>query len=116
MLRAEKNGNLIWLGGAALALLAACVNPTSSSGNATDDAARRSSTSGNSAVGKTAICHIPPGNPANAHTIVVGDPAVAAHLAHGDKIGACDDPGKKCGGGKDSTHTDGGGTTSSGGV
>ena len=36
------------------------------------------------------ICHIPPGNPDNAHTIVVGAPAVDAHLAHGDFEGECD--------------------------
>ena len=36
------------------------------------------------------ICHIPPGNPGNAHTITVDDDAVAAHVAnHGDTIGAC---------------------------
>ena len=35
------------------------------------------------------ICHIPPGNPANAHTINVGAPAVDAHLRHGDTLGAC---------------------------
>src|SRR6185295_8619847 len=35
------------------------------------------------------ICHIPPGNPANAHSITVGAPAVSAHLAHGDTLGAC---------------------------
>jgi hypothetical protein len=38
---------------------------------------------------KTTICHIPPGNPANEHTITVGNPAVPAHLAHGDYIGPC---------------------------
>jgi len=39
---------------------------------------------------KTTICHIPPGNPANAHTLCVGNPAVAAHLRnHGDYLGAC---------------------------
>jgi hypothetical protein len=39
---------------------------------------------------KTTICHIPPGNPANAHTICVGNPAVPAHLRnHGDYLGAC---------------------------
>jgi hypothetical protein len=41
-------------------------------------------------VKKTTICHIPPGNPANAHTICVGNAAVPAHVAnHGDSIGAC---------------------------
>jgi hypothetical protein len=40
-------------------------------------------------VDKVTICHIPPGNPANAHTITVGAPAVPAHLAHGDHLGAC---------------------------
>jgi hypothetical protein len=39
---------------------------------------------------KTTICHIPPGNPANAHTLCIGNPAVAAHLRnHGDSLGAC---------------------------
>jgi len=39
---------------------------------------------------KTTICHIPPGNPANAHTLCVGNAAVAAHLRnHGDSLGAC---------------------------
>ena len=38
---------------------------------------------------KVAVCHIPPGNPANRHTINVGPAAVNAHLAHGDHIGAC---------------------------
>jgi hypothetical protein len=38
---------------------------------------------------KTTICHIPPGNPANAHTLCVGNAAVPAHLAHGDFLGSC---------------------------
>jgi len=37
----------------------------------------------------TTICHIPPGNPSNAHTITIGKPAVKAHIAHGDVGGAC---------------------------
>ncbi len=44
-----------------------------------------------SAASKVTICHIPPGNPGNAHTIAVGEPAVAAHVAnHGDTLGACE--------------------------
>ncbi len=40
-------------------------------------------------VTKVKVCHIPPGNPANWHTITVGEPAVPAHLAHGDLLGSC---------------------------
>jgi len=35
------------------------------------------------------ICHIPPGNPSNAHTITVNASAVNAHLNHGDTLGEC---------------------------
>ncbi len=36
------------------------------------------------------ICHYPPGNPGNAHTITVGESAVQAHIdQHGDTLGAC---------------------------
>jgi hypothetical protein len=38
---------------------------------------------------KVTLCHIPPGNPDNAHTITVGAPAVPAHLEHGDTLGPC---------------------------
>ena len=43
---------------------------------------------------KVIICHVPPGNPGNAHTIEVGAPAAEVHLAHGDFLGAC--PGEEC--------------------
>lgn len=43
----------------------------------------------NAGGGKETICHYPPGNPANAHTIEVGKGAVKAHLKHGDTIGPC---------------------------
>ncbi|RME38363.1 MAG: hypothetical protein D6788_07590 [Planctomycetota bacterium] len=43
----------------------------------------------NNGVPKVQICHVPPGDPSNAHTIVVGQPAVNDHLDHGDTIGAC---------------------------
>jgi hypothetical protein len=52
---------------------------------------------------KTTICHLPPGNPANAHTLCVGNPAVKAHLAHGDHLGSC------CGTGTGGTGGTGGG-------
>ena len=42
---------------------------------------------------KVVICHIPPGNPENAHTVEVGEDAVEAHLAHGDTEGECPDEG-----------------------
>jgi hypothetical protein len=38
---------------------------------------------------KVDICHIPPGNPDNAHTINVSVNAIPAHLAHGDTLGEC---------------------------
>ncbi len=44
-------------------------------------------------VGKTEICHIPPGNPSKAHTITIGDSAVSKHEAHGDYVGSCDGEG-----------------------
>ena len=39
---------------------------------------------------KVLICHIPPGNPANEHSICVGAPAVQPHVTlHHDYLGAC---------------------------
>ena len=40
---------------------------------------------------KIEICHVPPGNTGNFHTISVSPNALAAHLAHGDVEGACSD-------------------------
>ena len=50
---------------------------------------------------------IPPGNPANEHTICIGNPGVPAHLAHGDFLGSC------CGTGGGSGGGGGGGATAS---
>ena len=38
---------------------------------------------------KVDVCHIPPGNPENAHTITISENALAAHLEHGDHLGPC---------------------------
>jgi hypothetical protein len=38
---------------------------------------------------KIDICHIPPGNPGNWHTITINDTALPAHQAHGDLVGSC---------------------------
>jgi hypothetical protein len=38
---------------------------------------------------KVTVCHVPPGNPGNAHTITISRSALPAHLAHGDTEGAC---------------------------
>ena len=39
---------------------------------------------------KVLVCHIPPGNPSNAHTICISENGVPAHLAHGCHLGPCD--------------------------
>jgi len=38
---------------------------------------------------KVRVCHIPPGNPREAHTLSVGESAIRAHLSHGDYMGGC---------------------------
>ena len=35
------------------------------------------------------VCHKPPGDPDNAHTISIGESALEAHLAHGDDAETC---------------------------
>jgi hypothetical protein len=35
------------------------------------------------------VCHIPPGNPDNVHTITISESALGTHLDHGDHVGAC---------------------------
>ena len=35
------------------------------------------------------ICHKPPGNSTNVQTLTISKSALAAHLAHGDHVGAC---------------------------
>jgi hypothetical protein len=57
-------------------------------------------TSASAGGAKVCLCHVPPGDPADAHTICVGAPAVRAHLGHGDTMGACP---VACGGGAGNT-------------
>ncbi len=38
---------------------------------------------------KVTVCHVPPGNPDNAHDITISPRALDAHLAHGDRVGSC---------------------------
>lgn len=77
---------------------------------------------------KTTVCHVPPGNPSNAHTLCVGNPSVPAHLDHGDFLGTCsctegtdagvgpgDDSGTGGGGGSGSGSGDGSGAGSGSG-
>ena len=43
---------------------------------------------------KVLVCHVPPDNSENAHTICIGASAVADHLSHGDYLGECSGSGK----------------------
>lgn len=40
---------------------------------------------------KVQVCHFPPGNPDNFHTITISENALSAHLGHGDVAGSCFD-------------------------
>lgn len=57
---------------------------------------------------KVLVCHIPPGNPENAHEILVSANAVPALLAHGDILGECPDDNDAGPDGGSDAGTDGG--------
>ena len=77
----------------AVLLLCACgggQDRSSSDGAVERELAKAQSAAAASPDGKVTICHIPPGNPANAHEITVGEPALHAHIRqHGDRVGHC---------------------------
>jgi hypothetical protein len=45
---------------------------------------------------KVTICHYPPGNSDNPHTISVNESTLDEHLAHGDQLGECPCPATPC--------------------
>lgn len=50
------------------------------------------STSATSTPDKIVVCHVPPGNPENRHTIRIGEPAWNAHHSnHNDFLGTCEE-------------------------
>jgi len=58
-----------------------------------DEAAELRVGADDAAADEVTICHAPPGNPGNQHTITVGASAVDAHLGHGDYQGPCKEGG-----------------------
>jgi Putative Ig domain len=61
-------------------------------GNGNDNGSGNGNGNGNdNGVEQVVICHVPPGNPGNEHTIIVGETAVDAHVDnHDDTVGPCD--------------------------
>ena len=75
---------------AALLLCACGGGQDRSSSDGAVELAKAQSAAAASPDGKVTICHVPPGNPANAHEITVGEPALHAHIQqHGDRVGHC---------------------------
>ena len=64
-------------------------NASSANSNTTTERGNQQSSAREQYEEKVVICHIPPGQPENAHTISVSPNAVPAHLAHGDSLGPC---------------------------
>ncbi len=58
-------------------------------GNQNTDVCEPTDDDDNPPTGKITICHVPPGNPGNRHTITIDASAWPAHQAHGDTMGSC---------------------------
>jgi len=56
-----------------------------------DDENENSNQKGEQGREKVTICHLPPGNPDKAHTIIVARAAVETHLNRGDILGPCEE-------------------------
>lgn len=91
MRHVRMNKSLLLAGFVGAALVTGCVYSEQSPSDSEAAMALRAEQSGSTDSKKTYVCHIPPGNPANAHTIHIGNPAVDAHLAHGCYVGRCAD-------------------------
>ena len=59
-------------------------------GGSNSDVGLSSSASADQYGEQVIICHRPPGNPDNGHTLIIDEAAVATRLAHGDTLGACE--------------------------
>jgi len=106
-----------WLSVAASLAISSIACVSTEPGDIEEDAPASQALAKGSAKGgdaKVTVCHVPPGNPDNAHAIEVGAAAVGAHLAHGDTLGDCDagDEGEGDGGGDEGDE--GGGLTPGG--
>lgn len=92
----SRTGLRLTLAAAGLAFMTGCVASTESdlgSAEAARAVAADRAAGEEGKAHKAFVCHKPPGNPANMHTLHVGEAAVKAHLAHGDALGACGDGG-----------------------
>jgi hypothetical protein len=89
-MQTKLKGLLALPSAAAVLLFAGCI-ASSDPQDGSAVAAREGGSTDSGGVAKVMVCHIPPGNPGNRHVIIVGLPAVQAHLAHGDMLGICVD-------------------------
>lgn len=106
-------GKLVWLGLTAVfgILGVSCVAPLTDSEADDEDTAQAAQAAGGNSKNVT-LCHYPPGNVGNAHSIVVAPAAVDTHLDHGDSIGPCGDNAGGTGGSTGTgTETGTGGST-----
>lgn len=93
MKKTLNSGIRIMAAAAGIAFMTGCIasGDSSADGASAARAAAAAAQAPEDKAEKVTICHMPPGNPENMHTLSVGAPAVRAHLDHGDALGACGD-------------------------